>query len=172
MPGASAVEKSAADEFREREARWARERETGTSSSTEGKAQRAEWMLVPPSAGVLGGMTDPTKRPTSFAKTSREGVSAADQRVWTETPAERTRRLADEAAGVKRPREGDDADERRRRRERDTEVRRNIEAHNVGTERLRTGMGELLTVSTEGVPRRLATCAAPEAQGGCTGGRR
>lgn len=94
--------------------------------------KRDEWMLVPPSAGILSSV-DATKRPTTFQKNSRVAVSTEDQRAWTETPAERAQRLADEMAGVKRPAGSveDDRDEKRRRRERDEEIRKGVEAHNV-----------------------------------------
>jgi hypothetical protein len=132
VPGSPPKQQSAADAFREREARWAREREEGKNASSSSKPQRAEWMLVPPSAGIAASL-DPTKRATSFNKTSREGVSASEQKVWTETPAQKAQRLRDEVAGVKRGREGEDYAERKRRRERDEETRQNIEVHNVRT---------------------------------------
>jgi hypothetical protein len=43
-------EQSAVQEFMEREARWAREREEAAKPKV---LTREEWMLVPPSSGVL-----------------------------------------------------------------------------------------------------------------------
>lgn len=47
--------RSVAQEFREREARWAKEREEANDpSKNKGKKmEREEWMLVPPSSGIL-----------------------------------------------------------------------------------------------------------------------
>jgi len=47
--------RSAIQEFKEREARWAREREEAANSSGKGGKvmKREEWMLVPPKSGIL-----------------------------------------------------------------------------------------------------------------------
>ncbi|KAF7311410.1 hypothetical protein MKEN_01042900 [Mycena kentingensis (nom. inval.)] len=66
--------------------------------------KRDEWMLVPPSSSALLGTLDPAKLSKSrqFSRGTvadrTEGVST----LWTETPAERQQRLADEVAGKKR----------------------------------------------------------------------
>ncbi|TXT13590.1 hypothetical protein VHUM_00957 [Vanrija humicola] len=128
--------RSAADEFRERERqRWEREKAKAEGPKV---TQREEWMLVPPSSGSLSSL-DPTKRPTSFNRTSKAAITPEDQTVWTETPAQKAQRLADEMAGIKRKKDvrpdadEEDAVERKRRRERDREIRRGVEQHNTST---------------------------------------
>ncbi|KAL1410944.1 hypothetical protein Q8F55_001887 [Vanrija albida] len=128
--------RSAADEFRERERlRWEREQEKKEGPKV---TQREEWMLVPPSSGSLSSL-DPTKRPTSFNRTSKAAITPEDQTVWTETPAQKAQRLADEVAGIKRKKDArpdvdaEDEVERKRRRERDREIRKGVEKHNTST---------------------------------------
>lgn len=123
------VEKSAADEFREREARLAARREE--DAATPKVQQRDDWMLAPPPTGALASL-DPTKRATSFQKTNRPGVSAKDQAAWTETPAQRAQREKDEMLGIKRRQDDEeDATEKRRKRERDEAIRDQVERHTV-----------------------------------------
>ena len=59
-----------------------------------------------------------------------------DNTVWTETPAEKHQRLADEAAGIKRnkvPKKGekDEGYEARGKRQREEEIRQEVERHTV-----------------------------------------
>lgn len=125
---------SAAEAFRAREARWAQERAEAAAAAARGPTKREDWMLVPPTSGSLSHI-DPLKRPTSFQKSSRAAVTADEQKGWTESPADKARRLADEVAGVKRaPERGsvDDELERKRRRMRDEEIRDTVDKHNVG----------------------------------------
>lgn len=79
---------------------------------------------------------DPTK-----LKARQFGRSAApardlDSSLWTETPAERQQRLADEVSGRKRratnaePEE--DPDDAKKRRRRDAEIRKGVDEHTVG----------------------------------------
>lgn len=128
----AAPTKSAAELFKEREERWARERSEREAAAKNKAPQRDDWMLAPPTGGVLSNL-DPLKRPTSFNKTSRAGVTADEQRGWTETPAERAQREADERAGVKRRRgkEEEEEIERKRIREKEREMREQIERHSV-----------------------------------------
>ena len=79
---------------------------------------------------------DPTKltRPRQFARTAQPSRNA-DTSLWTETPAERQQRIADEVAGKRRravdvdPTE--DAGDTRKRRRHEEEVRRGVEEHTV-----------------------------------------
>lgn len=142
--------RSAADEFRERERqRWEREQEKKTGPKV---TQREEWMLVPPSSGSLSSL-DPTKRPTSFNRTSKAAITPEDQTIWTETPAQKAQRLADEMAGIKRKKDArpdvdeEDESERKRRRQRDREIREGVEKHNVSGVR---GSRANLQTSTRG----------------------
>ncbi|KAL4254929.1 GPALPP motifs-containing protein 1-like protein [Abortiporus biennis] len=99
--------------------------------------KREEWMLVPPSSSDLLGSIDPTKlnKPRQFAR------SAAPQRnvdttLWTETPAERQQRLADEVSGKRRRIVNADPDsladedhDARKKRRKEEEVRRGVEEY-------------------------------------------
>lgn len=72
------------------------------SSSSAPKQQRAEWMLVPPSADSSS-RGDPTQlKARKFASSRGGGSGPADKSVsaiWTETPEEKRRRLEDEVLG-------------------------------------------------------------------------
>ena len=80
---------------------------------------------------------DPTKltRPRQFARTAQTSRDA-DRSLWTETPAERQQRIADEVAGKRRravdvdPTDDTDIDARKRRKY-EEEVRRGVEEHTV-----------------------------------------
>lgn len=93
------------------------------------------------------------KRPTTFSRSQRDPSAAESQvsSVWTETPAEKAQRLADELAGVKRDKVPNKEEKKRmveaaaaagsggpgeagRKRAREEEVRREIERHNVWPE--------------------------------------
>lgn len=66
-----------------------------------------------------------------------------DTSLWTETPAERQQRLADEVAGkrkraedqeidlAERGRDGDEAQAKERKRRRDEEIRAGVDEHTV-----------------------------------------
>ena len=76
------------------------------------------------------------KRPRKFAATEQTARDA-DGSLWTETPAERQQRIADEVAG-KRRRATDKSSmdpeaerEMRKRRKYEEEVRRGVEEHTV-----------------------------------------
>ncbi|KAL7421464.1 hypothetical protein Q5752_004351 [Cryptotrichosporon argae] len=136
MPGAPEVRRSAADEFREREARVAALRAGASAAPV---VKRDEWMMLPPTGGSLASL-DPAKRPTAFARSS--AAPAAVDVAWTETPAERAARLDDERRGVKRATskradahagEDEDAGERKRRKERERQIRDGVDAHNKST---------------------------------------
>lgn len=84
---------------------------------------------------------DTTKlnKPRQFAR-SAAPARDVDNSLWTETPAERQQRLADEVAGKRRravnadPDAGDEEKEAeiRKRRKRDEDIRRGVEEHTVG----------------------------------------
>ncbi|EIW86084.1 hypothetical protein CONPUDRAFT_160938 [Coniophora puteana RWD-64-598 SS2] len=129
-----AREKSGVEEFLEREERIRKKREE-EKNPKEKKLQRDEWMLVPPKAGDLLSSLDPTRmKARQFAKSSGPSARDTGSSLWTETPAERQQRIADEVAGRKRPAanaepESHDDDESRKRRRRDAEIRRGVEEH-------------------------------------------
>ena len=126
---------SAVDDFLAHEAR----RRQNALAASNPKPVRDAWMLVPPTRASAS--ADPSRRgPRQFARTARAGD--VDSSLWTETPAERQQRLADEVAGRKRPAgapprdAGADADadagaDGARKRRRDAEIRRGVEQHTV-----------------------------------------
>ncbi|KAG2030772.1 hypothetical protein BDR03DRAFT_1016770 [Suillus americanus] len=122
---------SGVEEFLEREER---RRKLQEEASKPKKLQREEWMLVPPKSGDLLASLDPTKaRPRQFARSAAPSRDNSGSSLWTETPAEKQQRLADEVAGRKRraanaPPE-EDSHEVAKRRRRDEEIRRGVEEH-------------------------------------------
>jgi hypothetical protein len=69
-------------------------------SPSAAKPRRAEWMLVPPTPDASA-RTDPTQLKSRKFASSR-GAAPADKSssaIWTETPEEKRRRLADEVLG-------------------------------------------------------------------------
>lgn len=80
---------------------------------------------------------DPTKlKARQFARSAAPSKKV-DSSLWTETPAERQQRIADEVSGKKRraanaPDEEPDPDAIKRMK-RDQEIRRGVEAHTVSS---------------------------------------
>ena len=79
------------------------------------------------------------KRPTTFSRSTKEVNT--DSSVWTETPSEKARRIADEVSGIKRKKPirsgegaGEDETDRARKRQRDRDILEGVERHNVGSE--------------------------------------
>ncbi|KAJ7174518.1 hypothetical protein C8R46DRAFT_1252116 [Mycena filopes] len=130
--GVGFAEQDAAKEFMAKEEKRRKEAEDAAKPKA---PKRDEWMLVPPTSSVLGNL-DPTKlKPRQFARTSA-APRGADNTLWTETPAERQQRLADEVSGKKRraANSGDavsPAEElaTRKRQRIDEELRRGVEEH-------------------------------------------
>ncbi|WAQ90975.1 hypothetical protein PtA15_13A375 [Puccinia triticina] len=103
--------------------------------------KREEWMLLPPKELDLQATIDPTKiKARGFKQTTKPHSSSTDRQtsagsLWTETPAERSQRLADEAIGKRRRAEenvhdeGDDL-EASKRKKRDKLMRQQVEEHN------------------------------------------
>ncbi|KAK8843469.1 hypothetical protein IAR55_007126 [Kwoniella newhampshirensis] len=124
---------SAIREFMEREERRRKEAEEASKPQVR---KREEWMLVPPTSGVLSNVDPLRKRPTTFSKSTAE-PSNIDNTVWTETPAEKAQRIADEVAGVKRKKDKagerivsyEEEEEERRKRRRDREILDGVEKH-------------------------------------------
>ncbi|KAJ1310718.1 hypothetical protein OPQ81_009241 [Rhizoctonia solani] len=123
-------------EFLERE----RKREENIEEAKKPKAlKRDDWMLAPPTSSDLFSSLDPTKLKNRQFSRSTNDKKAAASNLWTETPAERQQRLADEVSG-KRKRAEDaaaegvsvtvDDEDMAKRRKRDRELREQIEAHN------------------------------------------
>ncbi|KAG8908095.1 hypothetical protein FRB99_000539 [Tulasnella sp. 403] len=152
MQGGQAPEEDAVKEFIEREERRRAAIEVDhalhhkalpplTPLSKEGKKpkelKREEWMLAPPEASDLLGSLDPSKiRARQFSKNTEEKVT--DRTLWTETPAEKQKRLADEVSGKRKRAEvsagmvasREESEEDRKRRKRDDEIRQKIDEHN------------------------------------------
>ncbi|CED83728.1 Uncharacterized conserved protein [Phaffia rhodozyma] len=128
---------SALRDFEERQRRWAEQREEAAKPK---EMKREEWMLKPPEASDFLSNLDPTKIPrgqTAFSRTSAAPIKKEDQSLWTETPAERKQRLADEVSGKRKRAENsvrvpndEEADEIRRRKIRDAELQAEIDYHN------------------------------------------
>lgn len=84
---------------------------------------------------------DPTRltKGRKFAPTNNPNAGSTDTTLWTETPAERQQRLADELSGKKRRKENSDviedggrgALEARKRQKTEEEIQRAVAEHNV-----------------------------------------
>lgn len=84
---------------------------------------------------------DPTRltKGRKFAPTNNPNAGSTDTSLWTETPAERQQRLADELSGKKRRKENSDvpddggreALEARKRQKTEQEIQKAVSEHNV-----------------------------------------
>ena len=84
---------------------------------------------------------DPTRlnKGRKFAPTNNPNAGSTDTSLWTETPAERQQRLADELSGKKRRKENSEipddgglgALEARKRQKTESEIQRAVAEHNV-----------------------------------------
>jgi len=103
--------------------------------------KREEWMLAPPSSSDLLGSLDPKKlrqtKKTFSAATSTSRDTKIDNTLWTETPAERQKRLAEEMSGKRKRATNDNAEisqeeaaEKRRKVLADEEMRRKVDEYN------------------------------------------
>lgn len=107
------------------------------SESAPKRATRDEWMTLPPKQDDLAARLDPTKIRARKFNTGKgaKGPSAAggsENTLWTETPEEKRKRLADEVMGIT-PAAGARAETVRDRRvqQDDEEKARKIREHNV-----------------------------------------
>jgi hypothetical protein len=67
------------------------------------KAQRDDWMTMPPTQDDLAARLDPTKqRATKFSSGKSSGGGGLSS-AWTETPQQKLKRLQDEAMGITTP---------------------------------------------------------------------
>lgn len=98
---------------------------------------REEWMLVPPSASDLLGNLDPSKltKARQFSR-STAAPKETDNSLWTETPAERQQRIADEVSGRKRKAGAsephlspEEEAEARKRKKLDDQIRKGADEH-------------------------------------------
>jgi hypothetical protein len=65
------------------------------------KAQRDDWMTMPPTQDDLAARMDPTKmRARKFNTGKSAGGGGGMSSAWTETPEEKLKRLQDEAMGI------------------------------------------------------------------------
>ncbi|KAJ7660849.1 hypothetical protein DFH06DRAFT_1129893 [Mycena polygramma] len=134
--GVNFEERDAVKEFMAKEEKRRKEVEEAAKPKA---PKRDEWMLVPPTSSVLGNL-DPTKlKPRQFARTSAPSKTT-DTTLWTETPAERQQRLADEVSGKKRraANSGDTVSaaeelETRKRQRIDEKLRRDVDEHTRAT---------------------------------------
>jgi Protein of unknown function (DUF3752) len=116
--------------------------------------KRDEWMLVPPSSSDLLGSTssypfsrhmsyritdlDPSRltKARQFSRSSAP-LKQADNSLWTETPAERQQRLADEVSGKKRRAVNaepvEEAEDGKKKRRMDESIRRGVDEYTVGS---------------------------------------
>ena len=68
------------------------------------KAQRDEWMTLPPTQDDLAARMDPTKmRARKFNTGKGAGGTGGMSSAWTETPEQKLKRLQDEALGITAP---------------------------------------------------------------------
>ncbi|KAF8060770.1 hypothetical protein FPV67DRAFT_1673615 [Lyophyllum atratum] len=130
--GVKHVERTAVQEFMEREERRRREAEEAAKPKA---PKRDEWMLVPPSSSDLLGNLDPTKlKARQFSRSAAPATKKVDNSLWTETPAERQQRLADEVSGKKRrvtdtAADDDVGDDKKRRRRDEDIIRRGVDEY-------------------------------------------
>ncbi|KZT18213.1 hypothetical protein NEOLEDRAFT_1143684 [Neolentinus lepideus HHB14362 ss-1] len=128
--GAGSSAEDGVREFLEREER---RRKAAEEASKPKSLQREEWMLVPPSSQGLLGSLDPAKLRQARQFSKNTEVKSNDMTLWTETPAERQQRLADEVSGKRRRIENAapevDSEEIARKRRRDAVVRQGVEQY-------------------------------------------
>ncbi|RDB27425.1 Adenosine deaminase-like protein [Hypsizygus marmoreus] len=129
--GVRHAETDAVKEFMEREERRRKEAEEAAKPKA---LKRDEWMLVPPTSSDLLGNLDPTKlKARQFSRSTAPAVKKQDNSLWTETPAERQQRLADEVSGKKRraadPKVEEESDERKRRRMDEDVIRKGVDEY-------------------------------------------
>jgi len=81
--------------------------ESRPTEANDGKAQRDSWMIVPPKESDWTARADPTKIRARKFQTGKGAKaptrSGGDTTLWTETPAEKQRRLKDEVMGFRKP---------------------------------------------------------------------
>lgn len=135
LPGGVILEeKDGVTEFLEKEERRRKQVEEAAKPKA---LKREEWMLVPPSSSDLLGSIDPTKL-TKGRQFSRSAAPSreVDNSLWTETPAERQARLADEVSGKRRRAVNAEPElpeeqqlEARKRARYEEEVRKGVDEH-------------------------------------------
>jgi len=116
-------------------AREERRRELAKEEAKPKPLQREEWMLAPPTASEALQSLDPTRiKNRQFSKATGRDEVSKDTSLWTETPAERQARLAEELSGKRKrpnataPDEGDESAQKRRKMQ--NELRKEIDDHN------------------------------------------
>ncbi|KIM32591.1 hypothetical protein M408DRAFT_62041 [Serendipita vermifera MAFF 305830] len=135
LPSASTSKQDAEDGVREFLEREERRRELAKEEAKPKAMKREEWMLAPPTASEALQSLDPTRiKNRQFSKATGRDEVSKDTSLWTETPAERQARLAEELSGKRKrpnaavPDEGDEIAQKRRKIQQ--ELRREIDDHN------------------------------------------
>jgi hypothetical protein len=93
-------------------------------------------MLAPPSSSEALASLDPTKiKNRQFSRATGRDEVSKDATLWTETPAERQKRLEDELSGkrkrVANSTNEDEEESLRKRRKMQEELGKEIDEHNV-----------------------------------------
>ncbi|CAG8599251.1 9506_t:CDS:2 [Paraglomus occultum] len=115
-------------EIEERAARMRKQLDLDNTSAQDKPLERGEWMLVPPEARFLDGSTTNMKS-RQFKKISRD-PSQDNNSLWTETPAEREKRITDQSKkSLKRQRPI--ADEEPSYSQRDLDIAQQVHEYNA-----------------------------------------
>jgi len=117
---------STINEIEER-ARRAKEAAEEKKDNEGGKLQRGDWMLVPPEAQFLKGVDHHKSR--QFSK--NEVKTKIDNSEWTDTPADKQRKLEERLSGKKRSRDREEEEEPVKMSKRDIELRNQVESYNT-----------------------------------------
>ncbi|KAF5376871.1 hypothetical protein D9615_007260 [Tricholomella constricta] len=150
--GVKHAETDAVKEFMDREER---RRKIAEEAAKPKALKRDEWMLVPPSSSDLLGNLDPTKlKARQFSRSTAPPAKKTDNSLWTETPAERQQRLADEVSGKKRravetSADDDVSDEKKRRRMDEELIRKGVDEYTASTAFLQKRRGPALVSQHE-----------------------
>jgi len=133
LPPGEGEDEDGVRNFLEREER----RQKAVEEDSKPKAlKRDEWMLKPPEASNIFSSLDTTKlKARQFSRKTDDKIT--DQTLWTETPAERQQRLADEVTGKRKRVEAaaggnaaaEESLEERKRRRRDKEIQDQVEEY-------------------------------------------
>ncbi|KAG9014751.1 hypothetical protein FRB94_010598 [Tulasnella sp. JGI-2019a] len=162
LPPGHNQEEDGVSNFLEREER----RQKAIEEDSKPKAlKRDEWMLKPPEASNIFSSLDTTKlKARQFSRKTEDKIT--DQTLWTETPAERQQRLADEVTGKRKRVEAaaggnatvEESLEDRKRRRRDQEIQDQVQEYT------KKNRGQtLLDMHSKAAPSKDSKDSAPAA---------